>query len=95
MSEVAATLEQMAANAGLQELMRSLAVIAESVYTAPLTRDQLMQRWKLTEVKTFTRWCDELNLRPFEGCGKHARYRMSAVLKAEQKGEKNNGGSGE
>lgn len=95
MSEAAAQLEQMASRAGLSELMRHLAVIAESVYTAPLTRDQLMERWQLTEEKTFQRWCEELNLMPFEGRGRHARYRMSAILKAEQKGEINNGGSGE
>lgn len=95
MGEAAAQLEQMTSRAGLSELMRHLAVIAESVYTAPLTRDQLMERWQLTEEKTLQRWCDELNLQPFEGRGKHARYRMSAVLKAEKKGEINNGGSGE
>lgn len=95
MSDVAAQLEQMTATAGLTELVRALAVIAESVYTAPLTRDELMQRWKLTEEKTFQRWCEELNLMPFEGRGRHARYRMSAVLKAERKGEINNGGDGE
>jgi len=95
MSEAAAQLDQMAASVGLTELVRHLAVIAESVYAAPLTRDQLMKRWQLTEDKTLQRWCDELNLQPFEGRGKHARYRMSAVLKAEKKGEINNGGSGE
>lgn len=95
MSAAAEQLTQMAASAGLTELMRNLAVIAESVYTAPLTRDELMARWKLTEVRTFERWCEELRLVPFEGRGKHARFRMNAVLKAEQKGERNNGGSGE
>ena len=95
MSEAAEQLTQMAASAGLTELMRNLAVIAESVYTAPLTRDQLMKRWQLSEEKTFQRWCEELNLVPFEGRGKHARYRMSAILKAEKKGEINNGGDGE
>lgn len=95
MSDAASQLEQMAASAGLTELMRCLGVIAESVYIAPLTRDQLMQRWGLTEVRTFERWCEDLHLEPFQGRGKHARYRMSAVLKAEQKGEKKNGGAGE
>ena len=95
MSEASAQLEYMAASAGFTELMRCMSLIAESVHAAPLTRDQLMKRWQLTEEKTLQRWCDELNLQPFEGRGKHARYRMSAVLRAEQKGEKNNGGAGE
>lgn len=80
---------------GLQALMGCLQRIAESVQSAPLTRDQLMRRWGLTEEKTFQRWCDELNLKPFEGRGRHARYRLPAVLRAEQRGEKRNGGSGE
>lgn len=79
---------------GLQVLMTCLQRIADSVQSAPLSRDQLMKRWGLTEKKTFQRWCDELNLKPFEGRGRHARYRMTAVLRAEAKGEKRNGGEG-
>jgi len=95
MSEAAAQLETMAARAGLAELTRAFVAIAESVYTAPLTRDELMLRWKLAEEKTLLRRCEELRLVPFAGRGKHALYRMSAVLKAEQNGEKRNGGSGQ
>lgn len=95
MSEVASSISQMAASAGLTELMRSLRLIAESVYTEPLTRADLMRRWKLTEEKTLQRWCEDLRLKPFQGRGKHALYRMSAVIAAEQRGEKLNGGSGE
>ena len=79
---------------GLQELMGCLHRIADSLHSAPLSRDALMARWGLPEEKTFVRWCDELNLKPFEGRGKHARYRLPAVLRAEQKGEQRNGGAG-
>lgn len=95
MSEAGASMTQMAAAAGITEVMRCMRAIAEAVYTAPLTREELMLRWKLTEVKTFDRWCAELRLKPFEGRGLHARYRMSAVITAEQRGEKRNGGTGE
>lgn len=95
MSDVASSVSQIAATAGLSELMRSLRLIAESVYTEPLSRDDVMRRWKLTEEKTFLRWCEELRLKPFQGRGKHALYRMSAVITAEQRGEKRNGGTGE
>ena len=84
----------MADERGLQALMGCLQRIAESVQSAPLSRDQLMERWGLTEEKTLQRWCDELGLKPFEGRGKHARYRLPAVLRAEAKGEKRNGGEG-
>lgn len=79
---------------GLSELMGCLQRIADTLQSAPLTRDELMARWHLTEEKTFQRWCDELHLKPFEGRGKHARFRMAAVLRAEAKGEKRNGGEG-
>ncbi len=78
---------------GVRELMSCLQSIAEAVLSAPLTRDQLMQRWGLTEVKTFQRWCDDLGLRAFEGKGSSARFRMPAILRAEERGEQRNGGS--
>lgn len=79
---------------GLAELLGCVERLVVSVQSAPLTRDQLMQRWGLTEEKTLLRWCDELGLRPFEGRGKAARFRMSAVLRAEARGEQLNGGEG-
>jgi len=79
---------------GLSELIGCVQRIVASVHVAPLSRDELMKRWGLTEVKTFNRWCERSNLRPFEGRGEHARYRMNAVLRAEQRGEKLNGGEG-
>ena len=78
---------------GLQSLMDGLRQIAETMQTAPLTREQVMHRWQMPEAKTFQRWCDRVGLRPFEVTGKHARYRMTAVLRAEERGEKLNGGA--
>lgn len=78
----------------MSELMEGLKQMAHVVQSAPLTRDQLMQRWGITEEKTFQRWCEELGLCPFQGRGRTARFRITAVLRAEQKGEKLNGGEG-
>lgn len=77
---------------GLRALVEGLQRIAETVQTAPLTREELMKRWGLTEPKTLQRWCDERGLRPFAGTGAKARYRMTAVLRAEERGEQLNGG---
>ena len=78
----------------MTEFMEGLKQVAQVMQSAPLTRDQLMQRWGITEEKTFQRWCEELRLYPFQGRGRTARYRITAVLRAEQKGEKFNGGEG-
>lgn len=90
MSAVAAMLP--ADERGIRELMNCLQTIAETMLTAPLTREQLMERWQMKEIKTFQRWCDELGLKPFEGTGRNARYRMPAILRAEERGEKLRGG---
>lgn len=77
---------------GVMELMNCVQRLVESVQTEPLTQAEVMKRWQLTSVKTFERRCRELRLVPFTGRGSSAVYRLPAVLRAEERGEKFNGG---
>jgi hypothetical protein len=81
-----------AATLELQGVIESVSRLVTVVQSEPLTHGQLWERWGKPETRTFQRMRDDLGLRPFTGRGETAMYRMAAVLKAEEVGEKKNGG---
>jgi hypothetical protein len=76
----------------LHSVMEELRRLATAVQSEPLTQAQLRERWGNPDERTFQRWLQELRLVPFRGRGESAVYRMAAVLRAEEQGEKRNGG---
>ena len=81
-----------AATMELQGVMESVSRLVTVVQSEPLTHGQLWERWGKPEMRTFQRMREDLGLRPFTGRGETAMYRMAAVLRAEEAGEKRNGG---
>lgn len=82
-----------AATLELNEVLDGLSRLVTVVQSAPLTHGQLWERWGKPDDRTFQRRRDELGLRAFTGRGETALYRMAAVLRAEEAGEKKNGGN--
>lgn len=76
----------------LEAVLGPLTRLVTAVQSAPLTHEQLWERWGKPDERTFQRWRDDLGLKPFMGRGASAMYRMAAVLRAEELGEKRNGG---
>lgn len=89
---MSAEASMMPAAADLDAVLQPLTRLVTAVQSAPLTHEQLWVRWGKPDERTFQRWRDELNLKPFAGRGASALYRMAAVLRAEEAGEKRNGG---
>lgn len=81
-----------AASLDLQQVMDGLSRLASAVQIQPLSQAQLRERWGNPDERTFQRWLKELRLVPFQGRGESAMYRMASVLRAEELGEKRNGG---
>lgn len=81
-----------AAALDLQGVMDGLTRLATSVQSAPISQAQLRERWGNPDERTFQRWLKDLRLVPFQGRGESAMYRMASVLRAEEWGEKRNGG---
>lgn len=76
----------------LEAVLEPLTRLVTAVQSAPLSQAALRERWGEPDERTFQRWRDELGLKPFMGRGESAMYRMAAVLRAEERGEKKNGG---
>lgn len=79
--------------ADVLELVDKVREAIHAVQTLPLTHAELRQRWGNPDERTFQRWREELGLRPFAGRGASALYRLPAVLRAEERGELQNGGA--
>ena len=89
---MSAEVSMMPGAAAIDAVLEPLSRWVTAVQSAPLTHEQLRKRWGEPEERTFQRWLQELNLKPFAGRGASALYRMAAVLRAEEAGEKRNGG---
>lgn len=79
-------------SADVQALLEPVRRLVTAVQSAPLSQAALRERWGNPDERTFQRWCKELRLVPFTGRGDSAMYTMAAVLRAEERGEKRNGG---
>lgn len=77
----------------VDEILGPITRLVTAVQSAPLTHAALWERWGKPSERNFQRMREELGLLPFVGRGETAMYRMAAVLRAEERGERKKGGA--